>query len=98
MSEVFEEPVPPKIPTVSPDFICRLISDKANFSASFEYLKLTFSKDTEPSFTSVKPFSGLTRSDLHSSTSVIRFADSTDMVNITIIIAAIISEERICTP
>ena len=41
------------MPTVMPESMCRLMSCSANFFACAEYLKLTFSKSMEPSFTSI---------------------------------------------
>ena len=49
-----------------------------------------------PLGTSFTPFSGETIEGFVSNTSVIRFADSTDIVIITIIIDSIIIEPRIC--
>ena len=60
MSEDLEEPVPPIMPMVSPERICRSMSFNTIRLASLEYLKLTWSKEIEPSFTSQIGFSGLT--------------------------------------
>ena len=98
MSVVFDEPVPPKMPTVSPDFISKSISDNANCFAFSEYLKLTFSKRTAPFFTSFTPVSGERISDFCVSTSAIRRADSKDMVIITNTIENIIQQDKICIP
>ena len=50
--------MPPTTPSVDPDSMRRLMSDRAFSSALAEYLKDTSSKTTEPSATSVAPFSG----------------------------------------
>ena len=76
----------------------RLISERANSSASAEYLKLTFSNSTEPSATSSTGFSGFTIADFSQSTSSILRADSADIVIITYIIESIISDISTCTP
>ena len=75
-----EEPVPPRMPMTSPDLMCRSMSDRALRSAFLEYLKLTWSKSTLPSRTSVRAPAGLVRVLSSLSTSTIRSADSCDMV------------------
>lgn len=52
MSEDLDEPVPPMMPMVSPERMCRSMSVRTILSASLEYLKLTWLKSMEPSFTS----------------------------------------------
>ena len=70
------EPVPPRMPTVMPEAMCRLMPCKANFFACAEYLKLTFSKSIEPSFTSVAGEEGAAKAGSSSSTSQMRRKDS----------------------
>ena len=78
------------MPIVSPDFICRLIFVRAVRSAFLEYLKLTFSKSTEPSLTNLTAFSGLLTVLFSVKTSAIRLADSSDIVIMTNTIDTII--------
>ena len=77
------EPVPPRMPTVMPESMCRLMSCSANFFACAEYLKLTFSKSMEPSFTFSAGEAGSVSAGSSSSTSQIRTKDSYDIVIIT---------------
>ena len=86
------------MPMVSPLAICRSISVSASFSAVAAYLKSTWSKSTEPSATSVRAPSGLDSVLSVSSTSVIRFMDSSDIVTMTKINETIIRLKRICVP
>ena len=65
-------------------------------SAFLEYLKLTLSKSTDPSFTSVTALSGLVRLLCSFSTSQIRSADSMDMVIMTKTMESIIRLIRMC--
>ena len=55
------EPVPPMIPIVSPDLICKSISSSTALSALAVYLNLTLSKSIEPSFTSLIALIGETK-------------------------------------
>ena len=98
ISVVLLEPVPPRIPTVMPEAICRSMSRSANFFAVAEYLKDTPSKSTEPSRTSVTGFSGLLSAELSDSTSQIRLADSADIVRMTYIMDIIIRDMSIWKP
>ena len=54
-SVVLLEPVPPNIPTVCPDFICRFMSLRTSLPDALEYLKETLSKSIEPSAISFTP-------------------------------------------
>ena len=83
MSVVLLEPVPPRMPTVMPESMCRSISARAAFCASLEYLKDTPSKSTEPSRISVTGFSGFFRLGSVCKTSTRRFMLSSDMVIMT---------------
>ena len=66
--------------------------------AAMEYLKFTWLKSIEPSFTSMTGFSGFWRVLSSESTSTIRSADSKDMVIITKIMESIIRLMRIWNP
>ena len=92
------EPVPPRIPTVMPELMCRSIFSRALRLAFLEYLKLTFSKSMEPSLTSITGSAGLCRLLSSTKTWQIRFADSADMVTITYIMEIIIRLISICMP
>ena len=80
---VLLEPVPPRMPTVAPEGMCRSMSERASFFASAEYLKLTFSKSIEPSGTSATASAGLVRLGCSTRTSLMRLADSAEMVSMT---------------
>ena len=67
-----DEPVPPIMPMVSPERMCRSMPESAMRSAVFAYLKLTLSKSMEPSFTSRTGFSGLCSALSSHSTSTMR--------------------------
>ena len=95
MREDLEEPVPPRMPTVSPERMCRSIWDRASRSASAEYLKSTPSKSMEPSLTSITALSGLVMVLRSWRTSTIRWADSAEMVIITNTMDSIIKLTRI---
>ena len=95
MRVVFDEPVPPKIPTVSPDAIVKSTSSRAYLFAVEEYLKRTSSKRIEPSFTSVVGFSGERISDSQFSTSAIRLPPSMDIDSMTKIMENIIRHDSI---
>ena len=69
------------MPMVSPDEICKLTSFRIILLVP--YLKSTWSKSMEPSFTSITGFTGLVRVLFSFNTSQIRTADSADIVNIT---------------
>ena len=98
MSEVLAEPVPPTMPSVEPDSMRRLISDSAFSSAVAEYLKDTSSKMTEPSATSVTPFSGEVNDGSWLRTLAIRCADSAAMVVMTKMKASMSICDRIWMP
>ena len=78
-----EDPVPPIIPTVAPDGMCRFTSARAYASADAEYLKLTFSKSTDPSGILSTGSAAAFISGTSSSTSTMRRMDSADMVSMT---------------
>lgn len=79
----FEEPVPPMMPMVSPERMCRSMFESAIRLAVLAYLKLTPSKSTEPSRTSVTACGGEVRELVSPSTSAIRCADSVARVIMT---------------
>ena len=92
------DPVPPIIPIVSPDLICKSTPSSTFRSAASEYLKFTPSKSIEPSFTSCTAFSGLDSVLFSSSISQIRRALSIDMTIITNTMENIMSDISICMP
>ena len=92
---VLPEPVEPKIPINCPDFICKLSFSKVFLFAVSTYLKLTFSKSTEPSLISIIGLSGFLMVGSSFNTSEIRLIDSTDMTNITIIMDMIMTDDKI---
>ena len=63
--------------------MCRSIPERESFCAFLEYLKLTPSKSTEPSATSVTGLAGLCREGSSLKTSEMRFMASQDMVIMT---------------
>ena len=83
ISEDLEEPVPPMMPMVSPDRMCKSISSSAIRSACGEYLKLTCSKETEPSATSYRGCSGFVSVLVSVRTSTMRLPDSSAIRIIT---------------
>ena len=86
------------IPMVSPDLIWTSIFSRTGRSAVGEYLKRTWSKSIEPSFTSVIAFF-LDVIELFSfNTSMIRLHDSSENVIITNTIDNIIKETMIWKP
>lgn len=78
------------MPMISPLLMCKSMWERALRVAFLEYLKLTWSKSMEPSFTSITGFWGFCRVLSSESTSTIRSADSKDMVTITNIMETII--------
>ena len=92
------EPVPPRMPIVSPDLIFRFMSERVARSARSEYLKLTLANSTEPSGTTVFGFLGFFIAGSSSSTPTIRRAEVADMVIITYIAASDMSEKSIWAP
>ena len=83
-------PVPPMIPTVSPDSTEKLISESAKFSELSDYLKLTPEKRMLPSATSVMGSAGSVIELFSLRTSDIRVADASEMETITMIMESII--------
>ena len=71
------------MPTVLPEGMCSSTSVRALSFAWRKYLKVTPSKSTEPSFTSVTGSAGLASVGSSVSTSVRRFMASMDMVSMT---------------
>lgn len=93
-----EEPVPPIMPIVSPERMCRSMSERAFLSAVAEYLKLTPSKSMLPSFTSVTGFAGFSIVLSSLSTSTIRLPDSPAIAIIVNAIESIIRLLSIIKP
>ena len=83
MREDLEEPVPPMMPMVSPERMCRSMSCKTIRRAEAAYLKLTPSKSTAPSATVSTGSAGSVRVLRSERTSAMRLPDSPAMVIIT---------------
>ena len=90
-SVVLALPVPPKMPTVAPEGMCRLMSRRFQPSAVGWYLKYTWSKSICP-FSTARPASAssLVISGCSSSTSTMRRAQAMDRVSIIITMDTII--------
>ena len=92
----FALPVPPRIPTVSPDRIFRLMSLRISCSASFVYWNPTSRNSTLPSATVKTGSDGLVKSTSSSSTSAILRDDACAIVIMTKTMASIMRLIRIC--
>ena len=105
-SDVFPLPVPPRMPTVCPLWMCRSMSSNVHSGLLGAYLKETWSKSTLPLCTTAAccaPVSSVScrtassvMSGSSSSTSIMRRAQATERVIIIKIMDTISSEIRIC--
>ena len=91
------DPVPPRMPTVSPGWMTRSMPARAYSAASGWYLKETCSKATPPSGISVTGWAGFASSTCSSSTAAMRWALASERVISRNTLEIIISEFITCS-